>query len=404
MKVALRYFGVAALAAIVGLGASAQLSKGFRGRVLTMEGKGIPGVTVVLQDEANPNNHYEVKTDSGGVFVYTGLPYSDKGYTVTAQIPNFPPIIKIEKPKLLEMTEITMDPRKGVGFQGTVKDKAGKIVSGAKVTFVNLADESKPYNDKTDGKGVYRKVDLPYTEKGYRISCEIPGEEKPLTKTVSITQISILEVGFNFGAPDEPQGGGAPVASKAADAKQMFELGDYEGAVGKADEAIAGADNVKVAKLIKASSLRKLDRTDEAIAAFEDYNKDNPGDLNILGELYNLCDKKGDKSKADFYKKEFMAKGGQIQGQTYNDGVRALNDGDAQKAADLFQQAIRENPGDPDCHRELARAFAQQGKFAETIGELKAYLKMKPNAEDAETWKQAITGLEQAIQQQNKKK
>ena len=46
----------------------------------------------------------------------------------------------------------------------------------------------------------------------------------------------------------------------------------------------------------------------------------------------------------------------------------------------------------------------QLGKYQETIDELKIYLKMKPDAADAETWKQAITGLEQMIAAQEKDK
>jgi len=283
-----------------------------------------------------------------------------------------------------------------------VKDRAGQPVSGAKITIVNLADETKVFTVKTDAKGYYRHPDLPYTDKGYRLTCEVPGEQS-MTRSVGVQQIAMLDGSFTVGqAPANPQGS-APASTKAADAKAMFELGDYEGALSKADEAIAANDNANTAKLIKATCLARLDRTDEAIAAFEGYNKDNPGDVNILGELYKLYEKKGDTAKTEEYRKEFVAKGGKVSGQTYNDGVNALNAGNAQKAATLFKEAIKENPTDPDAHRELARCYAQMGRFQETIDELQIYLKMKPNAEDADTWKSAIQGLEQAIQQQHKK-
>lgn len=403
MRVAVRFFAFSALAMLLAVGASAQLTKGFRGRVLDKDGKPVGGVPVVFEDLTNSANHYEIKTEANGNFAYTGLSYSSAGYKITASIPNFPPMIKTEMARLMELIELTFDPRKGVGFSGTVKDKTGQPVSGAKITIVNLSDESKPYAEKTDHKGQYRRADLPYAEKGYRITCEIPGEPL-MTKSVGIQQIAVLDGSFTVGAPqDAAQGGGPPASSKASDAKAMFELGDYEGALGKAGEAIAANDNANIAKLIKATCLSRLDRTDEAISAFEDYNKISPGEVNILGELYKLYDKKGDKAKAEQYRKEFVAKGGQISGQTYNEGVSALNAGSAPKAADLFKLAIKESPNDPDAHRELARCYAQMGKFQETVDELNIYLKMKPNADDAGTWKAAIQGLEQAIQQQHKK-
>jgi len=384
------------------VGSLAQMTKGFRGRVLDKDGKPVSGVAVVFEDLANATNHYEVKTEANGEFVQTGLFFTTAGYRITASIPDLPPMIKIEHPKLMDLIEVNFDPRHGVGFNGTVKDRAGQPVSGAKITIVNLADESKVYTEKTDSKGQYSHADLPYTDKGYRLTCEIPGEQ-PMTKSVGVQQISMLDGSFTVGAAQTPAQGGPPASSKAADAQAMFELGDYEGAIGKADEAIAANDNANAAKLIKATCLARLDRTDEAIVAFEAYNKDNPGDVNILGELYKLYDKKGDKAKTEEYRKEFVAKGGKISGQIYNDGVNALNAGNAQKAATLFKEAIKENPTDPDAHREIARCYAQMGRFQETVDELKIYLKMKPNAEDADTWKSAIQGLEQAIQQQHKK-
>lgn len=419
MRVAVRFFAFSALAMLLAMGASAQLSKGFRGRVLDMGGKPVVGLAVEFQDQANAGNHYEVKTDSHGEYVQIGMPYSNKGYTVSVQPPGLPLMSMTLKAKLVDVTELIFDPRKNVGFQGTVKDKQGKTVSGATVTIVNLADEAHPLTAKTDDKGLYRKLDLPCSEKGYKITAQIPGGE-PLAKAFSIPKLqgqhesqpgegpvyhqAVLEVNFDFANPSEGATGGAsPTPSLAFDAKAMFELADYEGALGKADEAIAANDNVNTAKLIKATCLSRLDRRDDAIAAFEDYNKSNPGEMNILGELYKLYDKKGDKAKAEQYRKEYVAKGGQITGLTYNEGVNALNAGNAQRASELFAQAIKENPADPDAHRELARCYAQQGKFQETVDELKIYLKMKPNADDAATWKSAIQGLEQVIQQQHKK-
>ena len=42
-------------------------------------------------------------------------------------------------------------------------------------------------------------------------------------------------------------------------------------------------------------------------------------------------------------------------------------------------------------------ALVQTGDYTGTIEHLKIYLKMKPDAEDAQIWKDAIKGLEQMI-------
>lgn len=421
MRVTVRVLGVAAIALLLAVGASAQLSKGFRGRVLDKEGKPVIGVTVNLQDQSNAGNHYDVKTDEQGYYTQIGIPYSDKGYIIKTQIPGMSEMGMLMKAKLMDTLELIFDPRKCVGVLGTVKDKQGQLVPNATVTIVNLADETQPYTVKTDSKGAFKKGELPYSDKGYRITAQIPGEQ-PFTKNFAmatqmigqpdreptgerpIFQIAYLDLSFDFANPTQGGGTGAAAASKASDAQQMFEMGDYEGAVSKAGEAISANDNVKVAMLIRATALERLERNEEALVAFEAYNKAYPGDVNVLGELYKLSDKQGDKTKSDAYKKEFLAKGGQISGVNYNDGVKALNEGNATKAAEFFKQAIKENATDPDSHRELARCYAQTGNFQGTIDELNIYLKLKPNADDAETWKQAIAGLQQAIQQQQHKK
>jgi tetratricopeptide (TPR) repeat protein len=310
-----RVLCVAALAILFCLSSWAQLSKGFRGKVLDRDGNPVAGIEVKFVDQSNPSNHYETKTDASGNFVYTGLPYSDKGYIVTVQLPGLPAVSKASMVKMMEITDLVFDMRKDI--------------------VVRQASKADP----------------------------------------------------------------------AQEAKNLFDMGDFEGAAAKADEAIkAGGENVKPALLIKATALARLDRVDDAIAAFEAYNKAYPGDVNVLGEMVKLYQKKGDKAKADEYKKEFVAKGGVLTGATYNSGVEALNKGDYEKAAGFFEKAIQEDPKDADSHRELARCLVQMGKYQETIDQLNIYLKMKPDASDAAVWKQAIAGLQTMMKSQNDQK
>ena len=388
MKSRFRITGVATLALALGLAASAQLTKGFVGTVRDMNGKGVPDVTVVLEDTANPSNHYEIKTDKSGYFAYTGLPFSDKGYKVTAEVPGLPGFVRTEKPKLSEVTDVTLDPRKGVGFSGTVTNDQGKPVGGARITIVNLGDASITKTTKTDGKGNYHQDGLPYTDKGYKVTCEIPGEE-PKVRSVGVSQIATLDISFGPGT-SESGGSGQPAGpGPAGEAQQLFDLNDYEGALGKANEALAtkGLDeqSTRGVLLIKARSLEELGRADEAIASYEEVNKLAPGDVNVLGTLAKLYDQKGDKAKAEAYKKEFAAKGGKIIGQTYNDGVKAFNAGDFTKAAQLFEKAVQEDPNDLDAERQLGIVYGAVGEFSKAIPHLEKYLKAKPDAGDRGT-------------------
>jgi tetratricopeptide (TPR) repeat protein len=388
MNLRIRFTGAAALAIALSMTASAQLTKGFVGTVRDMDGKGVPGITVTIEDTSNPSNHYEIKTDKSGYFAYTGLPFSDKGYKITAEVPGLPGFVRTEKPRLSEVTEVTLDPRKGVGFTGTVTDAQNKPVAGAKITILNLGDASVSKTTKTDGKGNYRQEGLPYTDKGYKITCEIPGEE-PKVRSVGISQIATLDI--SFGPGTQEAGGSVQQAGPgpAGEAQQLFDLNDYEGALAKANEALAakGLDeqSTRGVLLIKARSLEELGRPGEAISAYEEVNKLAPGDVNILGTLAKLYEEKGDKAKADAYKKEFEAKGGKIIGATYNEGVKAFNAGDFSKAAQLFEKAIQEDPGDLDAERQLGIVYGAIGEFAKAIPHLEKYLKAKPGAGDRGT-------------------
>jgi tetratricopeptide (TPR) repeat protein len=309
MRAVMRTLGIAGVLLLFGIAASAQLTKGIRGKVLDRDGNPVAGLAVRIVDEANASNHYEVTTDKGGNYIQAGLPYSDKGYRVTVKVGDLPEVSKVDKPKLMDVIEINFDMRKDLVVQ----------------------------------------------------------EVK---------------------------------ASPAAEAKTLYEMGDYEGALAKANEAIAQNDNLKAALFFKAACYEKMGDNEGALKAFEAYNAQFPDEVPVLGMLAKLYALTGNAQKADFYKKKFKEKGGQVSGETYNAGVQALNSGDAKKAAALFAQAATEDPHDADAHREWSIALAQLGDYKGAIEQLKIYLKMKPDAADAQQWKDAIVALEPLAKQQ----
>ena len=210
-----RILAITCVAVLVSVGSWAQLSKGFKGKVLDRDGKPVPDCPVVLEDLGNPQNHYETKTAANGSYLYSGIPFSDKGYTIKVKLPNhpeLPEVAKVDKPKMLEFTEVDFDMRKDLVMKG--------------------------------------------------------GEATP---------------------------------SPAAEAKKLYDMNDYEGALAKAQEAMSDKDvnTLKVAGLIKASCLQNLGRADDAIAAYEAFNTSYPGNADVLGNLAKLYNQKGDKAKAE---------------------------------------------------------------------------------------------------------
>src|SRR4029077_16823788 len=62
---------------------------------------------------------------------------------------------------------------------------------------------------------------------------------------------------------------------------------------------------------------------------------------------------------------------------------RAQVEADAAGALDAFAQAARINPNDPNVHRELAAAYAAEGRADEAFGELLAALLIAPREAQA---------------------
>lgn len=399
---------VAAFAGFLASTAQAQLIKGFDIAVVAPDGSPLKGASASLVDLTNESNHYEGQTDDHGEFMATGIAYSVKGYKFMVECGGAKAIRYIlpgdkelqaddtgeRKILLTQINYLKVDLRKATIFQGVAKDAAGNPIVGAKVTGVDLDDAAKSFNATTNNKGEYELKNLPFSGKGYKLTLEQEGKQ-PYVKMLNIPQLGALKVDFDLGNKDEA----AAVAqgpSPAQEARDLYDLGDYEGALAKAGESLKGNDEStkKPVLLIKAQCLDKLGRSADALAAFEEFNKAFPGDVEVMGVMARLAADGGDAKKADDYKKQYVAMGGKVTAENYNKGVEALNAGNAKGAAALFQKAIQDDPKDADAHRELARCLAQTGDYAGAVSNLKTYLKMKPDAQDAGQWQAAIQALE----------
>ena len=223
------------------------------------------------------------------------------------------------------------------GFRGKVVGTDGKPLAGATVVFTNLDDVSQTWEVKTDEHGYYTQAGLPFADKGYDIRVKTDNmQSNPKNEKAELMTLHVVNFDLREDLAEQKQ----QVQDRpASEARNLFKMGDYEGAITKANEAVAKDDNVKVALFIKGACYEKLGNVDGAIEAFESYSKKFPdadNSTDVLGYLGKLYEEKGDKKKSEFYKKAFAAKGGKILNQTFNDGVAAYNSGDFAKAVELF--------------------------------------------------------------------
>jgi Tfp pilus assembly protein PilF len=67
----------------------------------------------------------------------------------------------------------------------------------------------------------------------------------------------------------------------------------------------------------------------------------------------------------------------------YEQGVEASHNNDFQKALELFDQALREDPNNPDIINMLAHSQRKTGKIDEALANYKKALEIRPNFPEA---------------------
>lgn len=403
----------ALVALIIGGAAQAQTIKGFSITVIGVDGKPLAGAKANLLDLSNERNTYTALTEASGEFIQTGISYSDKGYKFTVEAyggtvsrfirPGDPDLRSDDsgtrKILLTDLNILKVDLRKCTAFQGVAKEKDGTLIAGAKVKATNLDDETKTFEATTNGKGEYKIENLPFAGKGYRLSLERAGQE-PAVQNVQIPFLGALSVDMDLSRFTEMQV--AQKAGAAEQARDLYKMADFEGALPLAEEALKSedTDTRKAALLIKGQCLDKLGRNAEALAALEQYLPMDPQNKDVVGVLSRLAEASGDKSKAEKYQKQFVALGGKIVGVNYNKGVEALNAGDLPTAVKALEAAVQDDPADADAHKALAMTYARTGNYKGVVDHLKVYLKLKPDAPDRGQWEAAIPTFENMAKSQ----
>jgi len=287
---------------------------------------------------------------------------------------------------ILLLLSVAASAQQTKGFQGTVLDRDGNPAVGVKVKFIDQSNTNNVFETETNEKGRYIYAGLPYATDGYNIVVKVGELPEVIKYNKKPKLLERIRVDFDMREDLTYNTEAAEVENHAADAKDLYDFGEYEGALEKIELAIAAEDNVKAMMFLKAASLVQLDRLDEALAACKAYESAYPEpDGNrtaILGQMAQIYKKKGDKKLAAEYQEKFKQSGGVIQNESYNEGAKALQAGDVALAEQKFRQAIEENPRDGEAQKGLGLALARQGKNAEAVTHLRKYLELVPDAPD----------------------
>ncbi|MBX9723907.1 MAG: tetratricopeptide repeat protein [Candidatus Obscuribacterales bacterium] len=84
-------------------------------------------------------------------------------------------------------------------------------------------------------------------------------------------------------------------------------------------------------------------------------------------------------------------------GDALSSGFKVLNDGDSNKALELFNAAARQHPDSAEAHHGRARALAALGRKEEAVKEFKLSILLNPSDEIARKSKEGLKGLGEIV-------
>lgn len=262
---------------------------------------------------------------------------------------------------------------------GTVTDKDGKPVEGARIVFHFDGGISREFEARSDGNGTYAQVGLaagPYT---------VVAEKEGLgTKSAKITlRINDrLKVNFQF-TPETSTKSVAGVSKAFQDAIAASKAGRDDEAVAKFQEALTLNPKCYDCQYNLGLLYTKIKDYDRAVTAFQTAVELNPkaaDPFDGLAVVYNAQRKFDEAAKAGQSASSLRgaAGGGGNAGAVFDQGLILWNAGKIEDAKAKFDETLRLDPNHGEVHYWLGMANLNQGKMPEAVQEMETYLQRAP--------------------------
>jgi Flp pilus assembly protein TadD len=286
--------------------------------------------------------------------------------------------------------------------KGTVRDEAGAIIDGAKVTFLHTPSGRK-FESKSDKKGEFIQIGLPTGP--YQVTAE---KERlaSMPAPVSVSARTPAQVSLIVSAA----GGANTKASQeaAAKLKVLFEegvnasnAGDHPGAIAKFQEGITAFPNCadcfnNIA--FSYAQMKEYDKAEEAYKKATEIRPKDPTPWNGLADIYTAQRKSDLAVAASTKAAELAGAGGGLVGGganadvLFNQGVTLFNAGKAADAKGIFEQITKSSPEHAEAHYMYGLTLAGENPAA-ARGEFVKYLELAPTGPNAATAKQFADSL-----------
>ncbi len=282
--------------------------------------------------------------------------------------------------------------QKGSGrVTGTVKDTDGNPIAGAHIEATTEGSSSTVESNSND-KGSWVATGFrggtwtfTFTADGYAsVAQNVPVKELARNRTLDI----ILEkaTASNFGASDK-------VAEQLSEANQLYDAGDYAGALAVYQQMIEEAPMLYQIHLNIGNVYKEQGNLDEALAEYRIVLEHDASNLSALVSAGDLLAKQGKFDEAIPYFEQAVEMSPTDEAVPYNVAELWFNAGNVAKAIEFYKKATAIRPGYANAYLKTGYAYLNLGQLDEAAAEFQKVVEVAPDGPEAAQARAALTSL-----------
>ena len=278
-------------------------------------------------------------------------------------------------------------------IRGTVVDRDGNPVPGAKVVAENPSSMPAHLEKKTDKKGhfAFNAVQVGQWKIQIRADGFIPHE-------------AVIHVGANKNVQTEivlekAEGAALLATSGKAqaeieEARRKFEAGDYEGAIALYQELLEKAPEVYQIHFNLGMAYEKVEDYDKAAEHFRVFLEHEPDHFDANFSLANALSRTGGRDEAVRYYEKCSELQPRNAVTHFNLGLALFQSDRLDEAEKAFERCLAADPGFADAHFMLGNIHLRNKDAAGARESYEKFLELAPDSPNAEAARQALEKLE----------
>lgn len=282
--------------------------------------------------------------------------------------------------------------QKGSGrVTGTVKDTDGNPIGGAQIEATTEGSASRIESSSND-KGSWVATGFrggtwkfTFTADGYAsVAQNVPVKELARNRTLDI--VMEKATASNFATNEN-------VAEKLSEANQLYDAGDYAGALVVYQQIIEESPMLYQIHLNVGNVYKEQGNLDEALAEYRIVLEHDPTNGAALVSAGDVLAKQGNFDEAIPYFEQAVEVSPTDEAVPYNVAELWFNAGNVAKAIEFYQKATAIRPDYANAYLKTGYAYLNLGQIDEAAAEFQKVVEVAPDGPEAAQAQAALTSL-----------